>query len=37
MNSTGGTDFYKTFLAIKEKGEGDALVADARKRLSSAK
>ena len=28
-------EFYKALLAIKEKGAGDPLVADAQRRLSS--
>ena len=36
LNSTAGAaESYKTFLAIKEKGAGDPLVADAQRRLSS--
>jgi eukaryotic-like serine/threonine-protein kinase len=35
LNSPGATESYKTFLAIKEKGAGDPLVADAQRRLSS--
>jgi serine/threonine protein kinase/tetratricopeptide (TPR) repeat protein len=35
LNSTGAAESYKTFLAIKEKGAGDPLVADAQRRLSS--
>jgi len=35
LNSPGAAESYKTFLAIKEKGAGDPLVADARRRLSS--
>ena len=34
LNSPGAAESYKTFLAIKEKGAGDPLVADATKRLS---
>jgi tetratricopeptide (TPR) repeat protein/predicted Ser/Thr protein kinase len=34
LNSPGAAESYKTFLAIKEKGAGDPLVADARRRLS---
>lgn len=34
LNSPGAADSYKTFLAIKEKGAGDPLVADAHRRLS---
>ena len=36
LKSQDAAESYKTFLAIKEKGEGGALVADARKRLSEA-
>jgi len=35
LNSPGAADSYKIFLAIKEKGAGDPLVADAQRRLSS--
>lgn len=35
LRSPGAADSYKTFLAIKEKGAGDPLVADAQRRLSS--
>jgi eukaryotic-like serine/threonine-protein kinase len=35
LNSAGAAESYKTFLAIKEKGAGDPLVADAQRRLSS--
>ncbi len=35
LNSPGAAESYKTFLAIKEKGAGDPLVADAQRRLSS--
>jgi serine/threonine protein kinase/tetratricopeptide (TPR) repeat protein len=35
LNSPGAADSYKTFLAIKEKGAGDPLVADAQRRISS--
>jgi eukaryotic-like serine/threonine-protein kinase len=38
MHSPGAAESYKTFLAIKEKGQGDdALVADARRRVGGAK
>ena len=37
MKSTGAADSYKTFLAIKEKSNGDALVADAQKHLAALK
>jgi tetratricopeptide (TPR) repeat protein/predicted Ser/Thr protein kinase len=33
LNSPGATDSYKQFLAIKEKGAGDPLVADAQRRV----
>jgi eukaryotic-like serine/threonine-protein kinase len=35
LNSPGAAESYKAFLAIKEKGAGDPLVADAQRRLSS--
>jgi hypothetical protein len=35
LNSPGAAESYKTFLAIKEKGAGDPLVADAQRRISS--
>jgi tetratricopeptide (TPR) repeat protein/predicted Ser/Thr protein kinase len=35
LKSAGATDSYKTFLTINEKSEGDALVADARRRLAA--
>jgi len=35
LKSPGAADSYKTFLAIKEKGEADPLVADARRRLAA--
>ncbi|MGC2527846.1 MAG: protein kinase [Candidatus Acidiferrum sp.] len=35
LNSPGAAESYKTFLAIKENGAGDPLVADAQRRLSS--
>jgi tetratricopeptide (TPR) repeat protein len=35
LNSPGAAESYKTFLAIKEKGAGDPLVADAQRRLSA--
>ena len=34
LNSPGAAESYKTFLAIKEKGAGDPLVADAQRRSS---
>ena len=37
LNSPGAAESYKTFLAIKEKGAGDPLAADATKRLSKLK
>jgi eukaryotic-like serine/threonine-protein kinase len=33
LNSPGAAESYKTFLAIKEKGAGDPLVADAQRRV----
>jgi tetratricopeptide (TPR) repeat protein len=35
LNSPGAAESYKTFLALKEKGAGDPLVADATKRLAT--
>lgn len=35
LNSPGAAESYKTFLAIKEKGAGDPLVADAQRRIGS--
>jgi eukaryotic-like serine/threonine-protein kinase len=35
LNSPGAAESYKIFLAIKEKGAGDPLVADAQRRLAS--
>ena len=35
LKSPGAADSYKTFLAIKEKGAGDPLVADATRRLAA--
>jgi tetratricopeptide (TPR) repeat protein/predicted Ser/Thr protein kinase len=35
LNSPGAAESYKTFLAIKEKGAGDPLVADGQRRLAS--
>lgn len=37
LDSPGAAESYKTFLAIKEKGAGDPLVADATKRIGSSK
>jgi len=37
LGDPGAAESYKTFLAIKQKGEGDSLVADARKRVNSPK
>ena len=34
LGSANATDSYKQFLAIKTKGDGDPLVADARRRMS---
>ena len=36
LNSPGAAESYQAFLTIKAKGEGDPLVADARKRLGHA-
>lgn len=37
LKSPGAAESYKTFLSIKEKGAGDPLVADAKKRLAALK
>jgi eukaryotic-like serine/threonine-protein kinase len=37
LHSEGAAESYKAFLALKEKGAGDPLVADATKRLSTMK
>jgi tetratricopeptide (TPR) repeat protein len=37
MGSASASESYKQFLAIKAKGDGDPLVADARRRIPSAK
>src|SRR5712692_4036736 len=37
LKSPGAAESYKTFLLIKEKGAGDLLVAEARKRLATLK
>jgi tetratricopeptide (TPR) repeat protein len=37
LNSAGAAESYKTFLSIKEKGAGDPLVMDAKKRLAALK
>ena len=37
LKSPGAAESYKAFLAIKENGAGDPLVADARKRLNALK
>jgi eukaryotic-like serine/threonine-protein kinase len=37
LKSAGAVESYRTFLAIKEKGGGDPLVADAEKRLATLK
>jgi tetratricopeptide (TPR) repeat protein/predicted Ser/Thr protein kinase len=37
LKSAGAAESYRAFLAIKEKGSGDPLVADARKRLAALK
>jgi tetratricopeptide (TPR) repeat protein/predicted Ser/Thr protein kinase len=34
LNSPGAAESYQTFLSIKEKGAGDALVVDAQRRLA---
>ena len=34
LKTGGGAESYRAFLAIKEKGDGDPLVADARRRLA---
>jgi hypothetical protein len=34
LNSPAAVETYKTFLSIKEKGDGEPLVEDARNRLS---
>jgi tetratricopeptide (TPR) repeat protein len=34
LNSPGAAESYKTFLALKEKGAGDPLVADAQRRVA---
>ncbi|MCI0391496.1 MAG: protein kinase [Acidobacteria bacterium] len=34
LRSPGAAESYRTFLTIKEKGDGDPLVADARRRLA---
>ena len=35
LHSSGAAESYQTFLAIKERGTGDPLVADAQRRLAS--
>lgn len=35
LKSPGAGESYKAFLSIKEKGAGDPLVADAKKRLAA--
>jgi hypothetical protein len=35
LKTGGGAESYRTFLAIKQKGDGDPLVEDARRRLGS--
>jgi tetratricopeptide (TPR) repeat protein len=35
LGSPGAADSYRTFLALKDTGDGDPLVADARRRLAS--
>src|SRR5207245_8124708 len=37
LHSPGAAESYKAFLLIKEKGAGDPLVAEARKRLATLK
>ena len=37
LGSASANESYKQFVAIKQNGDGDPLVADARRRLSSAK
>jgi tetratricopeptide (TPR) repeat protein/predicted Ser/Thr protein kinase len=37
LHSASAAESYKQFLAIKTKGDGDPLVADARRRMTSAK
>lgn len=37
LGSASATESYKQFLAIKQNGDGDPLVADARRRLATAK
>lgn len=37
LGSSGAAESYQTFLKIKEQGEGDALVADARRRVGNLK
>jgi eukaryotic-like serine/threonine-protein kinase len=37
LGSAGAAESYKQFLAIKAKGDGDPLVADARRRITTAK
>ncbi|HEY6894625.1 MAG TPA: tetratricopeptide repeat protein, partial [Rhodanobacteraceae bacterium] len=37
LHSASAADAYKQFLAIKTKGDGDPLVADARRRVAAAK
>lgn len=36
LNSDGGAESYRTFLAIKAKSDGEPLLADARRRLAPA-
>jgi hypothetical protein len=35
LKSPAAADSYRTFLQIKQKGEGDPLVADARRRVAN--
>ncbi len=37
LKSPGAAESYKTFLGMKEKGAGDPLVAESRKRLATLK
>ena len=37
LGSASATESFKQFLAIKQNGDGDPLVADARRRLAAAK
>ena len=35
LNSPGATNSYTSFITLKENGDGDPLVADARRRLDT--